>query len=332
MFFKDYTIRVINKSSRIINDSFFKLGIEKLLLNKKGSAILCYHGIDLHGNKQLNMRFFSKNSLENHFIYFKKHFNVISVQDYFLGKFDDNKFNLAITFDDGYKNNFKYLIPLAEKYRVPVSIFVTGINNTPYNFLWADFIDIVSKYSKLQKIEIDNILFVKKRNIYTNSDNISIQKLIKEKGDWNFKETLFRALINEFNMITKKHNLDDYWQLMNDDEIKKASKSDFITIGSHGYFHNNMDKIPISLAEEELLNSKKYLENLTQQPISEIAYPDGAYSREIIKVCSDLGITKQLALNYMHSEDKTDFRIINRHGIYPVYSDYYQISNIPNLL
>ncbi len=136
--------------------------LENLIMSKKiGAVILCYHGVDLHEDKRFNMRFFSNKTLEKHFYYLKKYTNVISVKDYFEGKFDSNRLNVAITFDDGYRNNFDYLKPLIEQYKLPVSIYITGLNQTEYPFLWADFADLVLYFTKRKSFNLGNEEIVK---------------------------------------------------------------------------------------------------------------------------------------------------------------------------
>lgn len=334
MIFKPYTKRIANKLSRSIIDNVFKLGIESLILNKKGSAILCYHGIDQIGNKDFNMRFYSKKSIEKHFYYFKKHFNIMSVNDYFQGNFKKDKFNIAITFDDGYRNNYKYLLPLVEKYKIPVSVYVTGLNDTGYpKVLWADFLDIVTFYSQRKKINIGNIEFEKNNNNYISNDHnkISLKTFIKKSGDFEFKMMLFQAF-PEFYEIIENNQLDDYWKIVSDDEIIKMSKSEYLTIGSHGYLHNNLGNIEPEEAFNELKKSKYYIENLIQTDVSELAYPDGSYTIETVRFAQELGFKNQLALDYLFVEDYNDNSIRNRHGMYPVYSNYHQIRSIPTSL
>ena len=299
--------KIINKYNRTFLDVLFRIGFKGEITSKKGAAILCYHGVDLFGNKKYNMRFISKKSFEKQLIFFKKHFNVISVDDYHQQKFMLNKFNIAITFDDGYQNNYRYAFPLIEKYQIPCSFYITGLNNTPYNFLWADMLEIVTVHGT------------------------SLKKLIKYNGGWDLKVKLIEKL-SCFQEIIKKEQIDDYWELMTDKEIVEVSKSPYIDIQSHGFFHNNLGNIPLNEGVEEVMKSKNYLENLIQKPVNGIAYPDGSYSREIVQELKLKGFTNQLALGYLFDEDQTEASILNRHGIYPVYSDSFQLKEIPNLV
>jgi peptidoglycan/xylan/chitin deacetylase (PgdA/CDA1 family) len=280
------------------------------------------------------MRFFSNKTLEKHFYYLKIYANVISIQDYFDQKWDKNKLNVALTFDDGYRNNFLYLKPLVEKYELPVSIYITGLNNTPYKFLWADFADLVLYFTKRDAFVIANQEFRKDTNgNYLNKEGLTPKLKIKEVGNWEYKQEFFNLFESEFREIQNKPELIDYWQIMSDEEIKTCSKSPFITIGSHSFYHNNLDNISLTDAKQELIDSKSYLESLTQQPITELAYPDGAYTEELaIYGNQELGFDKQLALSFRFEDDKNKTFMRSRTGLYPVDSIPNQLRQIEPIL
>ena len=110
---------------------------------------------------------------------------------------------------------------------------------------------------------------------------------------------------------------------MSDEQIKIISKSRYVKIGSHGYWHNNLSSLPYQKACEDVLNSKNYLENLTQYTIDSIAYPDGSYTREVSKYANDIGFNYQCAVDYKFKEDKNTPYIIDRLGLYPVLTPKY---------
>ncbi|MFM7666829.1 MAG: polysaccharide deacetylase family protein [Bacteroidota bacterium] len=332
---KNINSRISNKLNRTITDIVFKTNLEKLVFSKKkGAVILCYHGVDLYEDKRFNMRFFSNKTLEKHFYYLKKYTNVISIQDYFEQKWDKNKLNVALTFDDGYRNNYLYLKPLVEKYQLPVSIYITGLNNTPYKFLWADFADLVLHFTKRKSFVLGNQEFRKDSNgNFLNEEGLTLKLKIKEVGNWQYKEEFFKLFESEFQEIQKKTDLSDYWQIMSDEEIQSCSKSSFISIGSHSFYHNNLDNISHSDAKKELIDSKNYLENLTQQSITELAYPDGAYSDELTHWANnELGFDKQLALSFRFDDDKNKSFMRSRTGLYPVDTIPNQLRNIQPFL
>src|SRR5215471_3059597 len=100
-----------------LNENFFR--------QARGSRILTYHGICPEDHTKFNGIFLLKDTFEEHILFFQKYFHIVSLDDYYKENFDENKFNVCITFDDGYYNNIKYVLPLMEQYKVPVTFFIT---------------------------------------------------------------------------------------------------------------------------------------------------------------------------------------------------------------
>ena len=122
---------------------------DALMHNREGKRILIYHGIDQKGRKDLNSRFISKALLEKQLAYFAENFNCLSVAEYFeKGIIKNGKLSIALTFDDGYLNNYTHVLPLLEKYNIPASFYVTGLHDTTEGILWADLVDISNLFLK----------------------------------------------------------------------------------------------------------------------------------------------------------------------------------------
>jgi len=109
--------RGIKKLKWIKNDIGFSLGVKNLTIPKAGNRILVYHGVTKDAFTGYNARFISTKNFENQLVYFKKNFNVISLNDFVDSKFSSSKFNIALTFDDGYRNNLREVLPLLNKYK-----------------------------------------------------------------------------------------------------------------------------------------------------------------------------------------------------------------------
>src|SRR5260221_13248063 len=112
---------------------------EHLFLHARGSRILIYHGICQSDHTRFNSIFLRYKTFEKHLQFLKKYFHVISLNDFYNQRFSEERFNICISFDDGFANNYKYVLPLMNKYQVPVTFFITGIRHAGYDILWNDF-------------------------------------------------------------------------------------------------------------------------------------------------------------------------------------------------
>ncbi|MEZ5050566.1 MAG: polysaccharide deacetylase family protein [Saprospiraceae bacterium] len=287
----------------------------------KGSTVLMYHGIDKSGNTRFNPRFIAQDTFEQQLLYFAKYFNIVSLEDLFGERISKTRHNIAITFDDGYENNYSYAFPLLKKYNVPATFFVTALNETNHNIVWTDLVDIATCYVTAPLI-FKGLVFEKTDDgaLYDKVNNISLKQYIKKdcNAGYRLKEELANDLFQYIPEFMLHSNLRDYWKLMSDEQIREISESKYLNIGSHGFWHNNLGNIPLQESVKELDQSKRYLENLTQKQISSIAYPDGSYSRELVDKSEQMGFKHQLAVDYLFEDDKLDNRIRNRFGIYPM--------------
>jgi peptidoglycan/xylan/chitin deacetylase (PgdA/CDA1 family) len=303
-----------------------KMFVPYFLLKNKDfrHTILMYHGIT-HNRSSHNKRHQLTKDFIEHLKFLKNYCHVISLEDFFNQNFKPGKINVALTFDDGYWNNYSIAKPLLEEFEVPAHFYITGINeNNNLNetippILWADLIEIAAHLKLIPTAFKSYHLDLINQKYIDQTSNQSIQDIIKN-SDPEFSSKL--ALYNTFtkdqqNLIFNQPS--EFWELMNEKEIIETSRSKWITIGSHGYYHNNIGKLPTEIMKEEILTSKNYLENLIQKPINSIAYPDGSYSIESKKYCNEIGINYQLATdNYLFQEDVSDKNILKRSGIYDV--------------
>jgi peptidoglycan/xylan/chitin deacetylase (PgdA/CDA1 family) len=112
----------------------------------------------------------------------------------------------------------------------------------------------------------------------------------------------------------------DYWLQMTTEQIKELSASTFVTIGAHSYYHNDLARIDIHDAAEELSLSKEYLENISKKPITSLAFPYGSYNNEVIETAKSAGYEQLLATEFNSDEDYKDTSMHKRLTVNPFIS------------
>jgi len=317
--------KIYRETKYLGRDISHLLGLdESFLRNARGSRILVYHGICQTDHTRFNPIFLKLKTFERHLQFYQKYFNVVSLDDYYQGNFSRDKFNVCITFDDGYANNHKYVLSLLEKYRMPATFFITAIRDAGYDILWNDFLSIVSKYGRTT-LNYKNEQFYKDRfNKYVAKANgVSLVEKLRS-GGFGVKEEMMKLL---YTLVPFKERPEDedYWLQMTEKQIQELSASPFATIGSHAYYHNDLAQIPATDATGEMVRSKQYLENIIQKPVDSFAFPYGTYTREVVEAAKGAGYKQLLATDFHFEEDYEDETMRERFTVNPFISPLNQM-------
>ncbi|MGZ3872064.1 MAG: polysaccharide deacetylase family protein [Mucilaginibacter sp.] len=284
----------------------------------RGSRIMIYHGICKKSHLKFNTLFLTQRTFESHLRFYKKYFNTLTLDDYYDGKFSSDQFNICLTFDDGFANNYKYVLPLLEQYQIPATFFVTAIRAAGYAILWNDFLALAGRYGP-QKIAFKSEFYFKDRHRkYTSRNGILLTDKLRLSG-FDEKAELIEELYPLFPFKNNKDD-EDYWLQMTPEQLKALAASPFATIGAHGYYHNDLSAIKPEEATRELSLSKRYLENITGTSVTSLAFPYGAYNGSVLTAAREAGFTQLLATEFNKAEDGKDPSIRERLAVNPFIS------------
>jgi peptidoglycan/xylan/chitin deacetylase (PgdA/CDA1 family) len=290
-------------------DRFLLAVSDKQLLN------VMYHGVVKVDSTNFSPRHILDSQFEEQIKYFKKNFDILSIEEAFEVKKRKEKLKrkaVTITFDDGYLNNLTTALPILESYQVPVTFFISSacITNMTIQTLWSDLVAMALYGHKT--IEVNGILFEKG---YSNNLGKNVYDYIKTL-DVETRDKCLEKIILNYNLKEAFNKLpNEMWQMLNANELKKMADSKIVTIGSHGHLHYNLGNIPLRDAKIDITNSIQLLEACIGKKINAIAYPDGSYTDEVKDEAEKLGLIYQFAVNYKSKNDTADPRIMNRHGI-----------------
>lgn len=111
--------------------------------NKKGLAILTYHSIS---NEIEPDEAVTPEEFEKQLQYIKDTFKVISLEEaaeHIQTDIEKVAGSIVITFDDGYRDNYRYAYPLLKKYNFPATIFLVSdfVNSNSSKYLSPSEID-----------------------------------------------------------------------------------------------------------------------------------------------------------------------------------------------
>jgi hypothetical protein len=149
------------KLTTIGRDTGWHLGLNRSYFSRaRGARIILYHGICMKDHLRFNTLFIKRETFEAQLKLYKKYFNIISLDDFYNGRFSTDRFTICLTFDDGFANNYKYVLPLLQQYEIPATFFITGIRDAGYDILWNDVLSMAYQYGP-EKFNFQNEEFIK---------------------------------------------------------------------------------------------------------------------------------------------------------------------------
>lgn len=305
---------------KIIFPSITALGVEKLLslTSKNKRMILMYHGVVPHPDFSIGAGHIDSAQFENHLKYLKKNFNVVSTSELFemyRKNIIPSKPAIAITFDDGYENNYTFAFPLLKKYNLPATFFIaTQCIEDENAVLWYDRLYFIKNKVKFPEIDFSNANVSESRKISvkkcrSNSEFVDFFKYLSTAE----KEEFFKIIKMKINYeeIIKKSDR-GLWKMMDKQQLYEVANTKGMELGSHSHSHPNLGEIQSDDAINELRKSKILLEQVTGKKVVSIAFPDGNYTEDVKKASRELGYTDLFAVKYQLESDYKDKNILPR--------------------
>lgn len=282
-------------------------GLSQFLINKKLSGkclVLMYHRVlpdkkidtcSSHRSIVMSERIF-----EMQMRYFASHFKPMTINtmsEHFSNNIPFQK-NILITFDDGWRDNYEYALPILSKYSLTPLIFLTsGFIGTGKRFwqehltemIWKVVLNNRNKNKVLKSIfpGIDTTLFDG-----NNQDKIkeAIALLIQNLKEKEYKEItqIFERMkedaTDNVHHCKSKKTIDDFLSWNQIGQMIKQ-KVDF---GSHGVNHYILTKENIDI-DYEFTESKDAIEKNANIRINTVSYPNGNFNVRVIEKAYQAG-------------------------------------------
>ena len=295
-----------------------KLKVDRYFLNKtnKRLCIINFHGVRRDGTKPINNRHMPQSEFEKMIIYLKQNFQVLSLNEIFDAHRSEREFTrkcIAITFDDGYLNNFEIAYPILKKHNIPATFYIITKCLVEENFIaWPDLIDII-KIKSEKDIVLNNNCF-KSKTLYSEGLKMDLMSYIKTLGPNS--ESIAKSLIADSDWIKQTMSKNSELIKVVDSSILKQFIDDkVIDFGSHTHQHLCLEYLNSTEAENELKISKQILEQVLNKPIKSHAFPDGSYNADTIKIAEKLGYQNLVAVDYKFQENNALPNLLSRFTI-----------------
>lgn len=286
---------------RVLSELFSISGIHSVLERlqlSRNAMVLMYHRVLPSRTSapcfvQPGM-YVSSETFERHVAYLTAHFRVVFLEELMERMLAGKEIGrlCAITFDDGWRDNYTYAFPILARYGVPATVFLaTGFVGTDRMFWPEELCHHLDGLGGPQQLKSEGT-------------PAAFMRFSETMGlfDGQPREDYLDAgisILKKFTPEERQHVLDHLAGMHNDDpvdrqmmdwdEIRIMFASNLVRFGAHTVNHEMLDQIPLPTAAREISDSKIDIEQRLGCRVRSFAYPNGNHSNAIRHLLREQG-------------------------------------------
>ncbi len=250
--------------------------INKKKSNGKGIKILAYH--DIGAPSFFNLQVPEEIFLSHVKYLLESNYNLISLEEaaeLLKSKRPIPDDTVVITFDDGYKSIYKNVLSTVKQYNIPVTVFLSTEPVEKRRPLFVDALAYAFENTKNKKLNLTS--WTLKEYPIGNQDLKEMagyeineySKDLRSEDRRKFLEFIFEKL----DVDLDSQELRD--RMLSWDEVVESSRSG-VSFGVHTVTHPSLARISNDEAGDEILGSKKIMEEKLNSEVKTFAYPYGS--------------------------------------------------------
>ncbi len=228
----------------------------------------------------------------------------------------------CFTFDDGYRDNRDYALPIFKRHNVPFTIYVPSAFADGKGDLWWLTLEHAIARSSQVRVTIDG-----ERRIFQTTTAVEKSKAFDDIYWWlrSIPESVARAIVADIAAAAGYSGSSLCSELvMGWDELRELAKDPLVTIGAHTCHHFALAKLGVSEARAEMQDSIRRIETELGRPCRHFSYPygdEGSAGEREFAIAHELGIktavtTRKGLLHSHHSGHLTALPRLSLNGDY----------------
>jgi peptidoglycan/xylan/chitin deacetylase (PgdA/CDA1 family) len=180
----------------------------------------------------------------------------------------------CFTFDDGYRNNRDFALPVMQEFEAPFTVYVASDFAQGVGHLWWIALEMVIAGASSVEAKIGGVA-----TRLDTSTPAAKQAAFDRLHDWLRALPDRQDLPREIGALCTRHGVDEAAicreLCLSFDELKPFADDPLIGIGAHSVTHCNLASQPAEVAGQEMATSRKRIEDVLQRPVVHLAYPYG---------------------------------------------------------
>jgi len=224
--------------------------------------------------------------------YLKKHYQILPLEAYvevFFSNSSQLNRTIALTFDDCGHRIFSLVEPVLSQERLPATFFANTSHLKDGKLLWFTYFNALCFEKAYSSININGREYPLRtkqqcfqawqdliHQAQTSGDAISYSEAISAKYP------LPREITQNYLGLTEE-------------QIKRIGSSAQFALGGHTHHHPYLTQLSPEEQQEEIIENKRLLEQISEKPVRCFAYPGGKYTREVIDIVKVCGFSAACA-------------------------------------
>lgn len=249
-----------------------------------------------------------------------KEYNVVRLEDFLTEstRYKSSKQIATILFDDGYKDNIEYAVPILKKYNCAASFYVVTDcidRNIP---TWTFLTDHALQKTNVSGLELSFPYVPEELKRIQLKENSSQNLLVSKIKPWmktlsNAKRLeVLQSILNQCSDVPLPEN-----KMMSWNDIRELNESGFY-IGSHSHTHPMLGRLEdeAEINDELEISSNRIRQELGKAPVT-ISYPIGSFDDRVMKLSQKNGYKYGLAVEQrFYSSERDSLFAIPRVELY----------------
>ncbi len=202
-----------------------------------------------------------------------RHFSVLSLDELLERRErDDVPPNaIAITFDDGYRDNFEFAFPILRRRGLPATVFLTSGTVGSNELLWHDRLLDAFLATRVAALEVGGKELPMRRPRERRAALYACLRTLRAL-DPDRRDRVVARLTSALEVAEPDERR---WSKLGWDEVSEMAAGG-ISFGAHTVSHPILTRIPRDEAVREIRDSRDAIERALGRPVTLFAYPNGS--------------------------------------------------------
>jgi peptidoglycan/xylan/chitin deacetylase (PgdA/CDA1 family) len=254
-------------------------------------VVLLYHGVP-----DWDDEFVDSKALEQHVVFLKKHFDTVGFEDLIAGAPGNGKPRVALTFDDGYRNNAVVAAPILRRHGVPATFFVCNRHTQRGKYLWFSYLRALEKHFKGNGFKYQGEFIDMSNERRQESLKRLRAHLLSLDPHPSATYLEIEKQLPAIEDFVEEHDLQMHYAGLTEEQIAELAEDDLFSMQAHTVDHPLLTRCRRDEAMTQLGQNKTWLEGITRKECLALAYPGGDYDAATVDLCRGLGFKRAFAV------------------------------------